>query len=162
LDRVDLAGHSLGGLVAAELAARSPERARRLVLVAPAGIPCGRSIVARALPLVGTLVGLRGWLPMVVTDALRMRPVGVVRGIAFVSKCDLRTELPSVRAPALIVWGERDHLVPLWVAEQWQRVLPGSRLVLLRCGHVPMLESPGELTASVLSFLDEELTHDLR
>jgi pimeloyl-ACP methyl ester carboxylesterase len=162
LDRVDLAGHSLGGLVAAELAARAPERAKRLVLVAPAGIPCGRSLVGRALPLVETLAGLRGWLPMIVADALRIGPVGLVRGIAFVSTCDLTTELPSVRAPTLIVWGERDHLVPLWVAEQWQRALPGSRLVLLRSGHVPMLESPGELTSSVLSFLDEELTDDLR
>ena len=158
LDRVDFAGHSLGGLVAAELAARRPERARRLVLVAPAGIPCGRNLVARALPLAGTLAGLRGWLPMVVADALRMGPLGLTRGIIFVSKCDLTPELRSVVAPTLIVWGERDHLVPLRVAEQWQRELPGSRLVLLPCGHVPMLEAPGELTASVLPFLDEELT----
>jgi pyruvate dehydrogenase E2 component (dihydrolipoamide acetyltransferase) len=38
LERVDLVGHPLGGLVAAELAAFEPERIRRLVLVAPAGI----------------------------------------------------------------------------------------------------------------------------
>jgi pimeloyl-ACP methyl ester carboxylesterase len=160
LGRVDLAGHSLGGLVAAELAARSSERTRRLVLVAPAGIPCGRRLPARALPLVETLAALRGSLPMVVGDAVRMGPVGLVRGIAFVSKCDVTPELRSVRAPTLIVWGERDHLVPLWVAQQWQRALPSSRLVLLQCGHVPMLEAPRELSAAVLSFLDEELADD--
>jgi pimeloyl-ACP methyl ester carboxylesterase len=162
LERVDLAGHSLGGLVAAELAARSSERARRLVLVAPAGIPCGRRLPARALPLIGTLAALRGWLPMVVGDAVRIGPLGLVRGIAFVSTCDVTPELRSVRAPTLIVWGERDHLVPLRVAEQWQRALPRSRLVLLPCGHVPMLEAPRELARSVLSFLDEERADDLR
>lgn len=161
LERVDLAGHSLGGLVAAELAARSPQRARRLVLVAPAGIPCGRRLPARALPLVGALAALRGSLPMVVTDALRMGPVGLTRGIVFVSKCDLTPELPAIRAPTLIVWGKRDHLVPLSVAERWQQALPNARLVLLDCGHVPMLESPRELTAAVLAFLEEELADDL-
>jgi pimeloyl-ACP methyl ester carboxylesterase len=162
LERPDVVGHSLGGLVAAELAARSPERAGRLVLVAPAGIPCGRSLVRRALPLAGTLAALGGWLPMVVTDALRVGPVGLVRGIVFVSTCNLTTELSAVAAPTLIVWGERDRLVPLRVAEQWQRALRASRLVLLPCGHVPMLESPRELAAAMLPFLDEELAHDLR
>ena len=162
LERVDLAGHSLGGLVAAELAARRPERAKRLVLVAPAGIPCGRRLPARALPLIGTLAALHSWLPMVVGDAVRIGPVGLVRGIAFVSRCDLTPELASVGASTLIVWGERDHLVPLRVAKQWQRALPLSRLVLLQCGHVPMLEAPRQLASSMLSFLDEKPADDLR
>jgi pimeloyl-ACP methyl ester carboxylesterase len=161
LERVDLVGHSLGGLVAAELAARAPERATRLVLVAPAGIPCGRNFIARALPLAGTLAAIRSWLPMAAADALRLGPLALSRGIVFVSKCDLTPELHSVRAPTLIVWGERDHLVPLWVAEQWQRELRSSRLALLDCGHVPMLEAPRELAASVLPFLEEELADDL-
>src|SRR4051812_24856986 len=69
--RVDLVGPSLGGLVAAELAASEPERVGRLALVAPAGIPCGRALVARAVPLAQTLWEVRDRFPTVVADALR-------------------------------------------------------------------------------------------
>jgi pimeloyl-ACP methyl ester carboxylesterase len=162
LERVDMAGHSLGGLVAAELAASRPERMRRLVLVAPAGIPCGRSFPARALRLVGTLYDIRRSLPMVAADALRAGPLAVARGIAFVSSSDLREELAPVRAPTLLAWGERDRLVPVRIADDWQRMLPNARLVQLSCGHVPMLEAPQELAIRMRDFLDEELADDGR
>jgi pimeloyl-ACP methyl ester carboxylesterase len=160
LERADVAGHSLGGLVAAELAAAEPERVRRLVLVGPAGIPCGRGLARRALPLAGTLYDIRRSLPMVVPGAVRAGPGAVARGIAFVSTRDLRDELSAVRAPTLLVWGERDRLVPPSLAEEWQRLLPGSRLERLPCGHVPMLEAPRELAACMLAFLDDELADD--
>ena len=160
LERVDIAGHSLGGLVAAELAADGQERTRRLVLVAPAGIPCGRGILGRALPLLGELYDIRASLPMIAADALRTGPFAVARGVAFVSKSDLRTELRTVRAPTLLVWGDRDRLVPVRFADEWHRMLPDSRLARLPCGHVPMLEAPHELAACMLSFLDDELADD--
>jgi pimeloyl-ACP methyl ester carboxylesterase len=160
LEQVDLAGHSLGGLVAAELASAESARTRRLVLVAPAGIPCGRSLPSRAAQLLVELYGARRWLPMVAADALRTGPVDVVRGIAFVSARDLRAELAAVRAPTLLVWGERDRLVPLHVAEEWRQTLPDARLAYLSCGHVPMLEAPRQLADSMLSFLDEELVNE--
>lgn len=160
LDRVDLAGHSLGGLVAAELAALGSERVRSLVLVAPAGIPCGRSVPGRAVPLLETLFDLRRSLPLVVSDALRAGPLRLAHGIAYVSSRDLTAELPEVRAPTLLLWGERDRLVPLWVAEEWQRLLPHARLELLPCGHVPMLEEPAAVADHIVAFLEEELTDD--
>jgi pimeloyl-ACP methyl ester carboxylesterase len=160
LDRADVAGHSLGGLAAAELAATHPDRIRRLVLVAPAGIPCNRSVAGRAVPLVGTLYGIRDSMPMVALDALRAGPLGLARGVSIISSRDLREELPRVRSPVLLLWGEGDYLMPLRLAEEWQRTLPDSRLVLLSCGHVPMLEAPHELVRSMLAFLDDEVAED--
>jgi pimeloyl-ACP methyl ester carboxylesterase len=160
MERVDIAGHSLGGLIATELAASREPRTRRLVLVTPAGIPCGRSLARRTLPLLGTLNGIRASLPMVVADALHTGPLSLMRGIAFVSTRDLRDTLSRVRAPTLLVWGERDDLVPLAIAEEWHRRLPDSRLVCLSCGHVPMLEAPRELADHMLSFLADEVADD--
>jgi len=161
LERADVVGHSLGGIVAAELAAAHPERIRRLVLVAPAGIPCGRGLVGRSLPLAGALADLGGWLPMVVGDAVRAGPVAVVRAINFVSTRDLRAELSGVRAPTLLLWGDRDRLVPVRVADEWQRILHSSRIVYVSCGHVPMLEAPDQVAVEILAFLGEELEHDV-
>ena len=158
LDDTELAGHSLGGLVAAELAAT--RQTRRLVLVAPAGIPCGRGLTGRALPLLRTLYDVRRSLPMLTIDAVRTGPLDVARGIAFVSGRDLRQELSTIRAPTLLVWGERDRLVPLRVAEEWREAMVDVRLAYLHCGHVPMLEAPTELAACMLSFLDDELANE--
>ena len=154
LDQVDVAAHSLGGLFAVELAAVAPQRVGRLVLVAPAGIPCGRGVAGRLLPLARSLFDVRSQLPMVLGDAVRTGPIAVAREIALLDRRDLAAELPSIDAPTLLVWGERDRLVPSRLAQEWQRLIPQARLVLLRCGHVPMLEAPTELAATIHSFLD--------
>jgi pimeloyl-ACP methyl ester carboxylesterase len=161
LERVDLVGHSLGGAVAADLAATRHERVRRLVLVAPAGIPCGRGLHGRALSLLGALYAIRDSVPLVAGDALRTGPLSLVRGIAFVSNRDVRAELSAVRMPTLLVWGERDRLVPAWLAEEWHGALPRSRIVLVPGGHVPMLEAPRELAAAISSFLGEHVEDDV-
>jgi pimeloyl-ACP methyl ester carboxylesterase len=161
LERVDLVGHSLGGLIAAELAGEQPSRARRLALVAPAGIPCGTSLLSRGGRLAGTLYDLRRWLPTVVGDALRAGPLSLLRGALFASERDLTVDLASIRAGTLLVWGEDDRLLPERIAAEWLQVLPGARLVRLHCGHVPMWEAPRELASCLLAFLDEELADDL-
>jgi pimeloyl-ACP methyl ester carboxylesterase len=162
VERADFAGHSLGGLFAAELAAREPTRVRRLVLVAPAGISCRRGLPRRALALLDSLYRIRDQPWTVVGDALRTGVVPLAAGVAFESHCDIRPELGLIRAPALLAWGERDRLVPVRLAEDWQRLLPRSRVVRLACGHVPMLEAPEQLARCMVSFLDEEGADDVR
>jgi pimeloyl-ACP methyl ester carboxylesterase len=160
LERVDVAGHSLGGLVAAELAMEDPGRVRSLVLVAPVGVPCGRGVLGRTLPLLEELYDIRRRLPTIVSDAVRTGPVSLVHGIAYVWERDLRTELGLVGAPTLLVWGDRDRLVPAGVAEEWESRLPRPQLVRLPCGHVPMWEAPDELASCMLAFLGEQTVDD--
>ena len=87
-------------------------------------------------------------------------PVSLLHGVSYIWERDLHAELGAVQAPTLLVWGERDRLVPARVAEEWQRLLPRSRLVLVQGGHVPMWEAPGELADCILAFLDDELPDD--
>ena len=111
--------------------------------------------------LVATLYELRKQFPTIVGDALRSGPLEIMRGAAFVADRDLRAELAAVRAPSLLVWGERDRLVPTRIADEWREALPGSRLVLLPCGHVPMWEVPDELAACLLAFLEQQLANEV-
>jgi pimeloyl-ACP methyl ester carboxylesterase len=147
-------GHSLGGLLSVRLAARHPETVSRLVLVAPAGIP-GRSPAGSILPLGSALVRAGpGFFPRLVVDTLRSGPLAVmVAGVRVLSH-DVRPDLAAVRAPTLLLWGERDPLIPRDHAHDFLAALPDARLELIPgAAHVPMLERPGAVSRAVLAFL---------
>jgi pimeloyl-ACP methyl ester carboxylesterase len=58
-------------------------------------------------------------------------------------KNGLWTRLPSLRPPALFIWGDRDRLVPAAFSKHVAGVLPVARQVVLsECGHVPQVELP--------------------
>jgi pimeloyl-ACP methyl ester carboxylesterase len=58
--------------------------------------------------------------------------------------------------PLLIVWGDRDPIIPVAHAEEAHRELPGSRLEIFEgVGHLPQLEAPGRFIAALERFLAE-------
>jgi pimeloyl-ACP methyl ester carboxylesterase len=58
--------------------------------------------------------------------------------------------------PVLIIWGERDPIIPVAHGRAAHAQLPGSRLeVFPDVGHIPQLESPGRFAAVLQRFLDE-------
>jgi len=58
--------------------------------------------------------------------------------------------------PMLIVWGDRDPIIPVTHGEETHEALPGSRLEIFEnTGHVPQLECPGRFVAVLQRFLDE-------
>jgi pimeloyl-ACP methyl ester carboxylesterase len=63
-------------------------------------------------------------------------------------------QIPSIRAPTLIVWGSDDRLIPLASGQRFAREIPGSQLVVLPgLGHVPHEEAPDVALAPVRAFL---------
>ena len=79
-----------------------------------------------------------------------------MRGGLYSARADISNEVRLIRAPTLLVWGERDTLVPLSVAGEWQQAVSSSRLAVLSgVGHVPMVERPREFAQLLLEFLDE-------
>jgi pimeloyl-ACP methyl ester carboxylesterase len=145
-----LAGHSLGGLRAAQVAATTPVHA--LVLVAPAGIPTGRPLVVELLATV-TATTPR-FVPLVAFDALRWGPLALLRHGVIASRT--RADLTQINAPTLLVWGERDTLVPTRLAAEWHAAIPGSRLAIIPgAKHVPMFETPSAFVDVLLEFLHE-------
>ena len=157
LRRIRLAGHSLGALVAAELAARRPERIHRLALLSPAGVPGRGGLLGQALPLLATLRATGPSLAAAaVRDAATAGPASLLRGARYAVYTDLRRELRAIAAPTLLLWGERDTLVPPRLAEEWRRELRAADVVVVPgAGHVPMFDAPAEVAEALLRFLEE-------
>lgn len=174
----DLVGHSMGGAIALMLAARAPDRVRRVALVAPAGLqplPPGIARVAgagaeqlirwrsRAAPIAEQPWGRRVLLAAGVVDPSAISP-GDTRALmaagaqarrtgtalAAVAAADLRPLLAAPPVPLGLVWGRQDRVIPLRVAEAVRVVAPGVKLrVVEDAGHLVMVERPGAFTDAV-------------
>jgi pimeloyl-ACP methyl ester carboxylesterase len=71
--------------------------------------------------------------------------------------CDRLTEIDC---PALVVWGERDALLPLRHAREYVRRIRTSELKVIEgSGHLPMLERPAIFNTILLGFLVSALVH---
>jgi pimeloyl-ACP methyl ester carboxylesterase len=70
---------------------------------------------------------------------------------------DFRDRLPDIRQPTLIVWGEKDSIIPVRDAQEFERLIPDSRKVVMKdTGHIPMAERPGTFNNVMMEFLDEQ------
>jgi pimeloyl-ACP methyl ester carboxylesterase len=69
---------------------------------------------------------------------------------------DFRDRLPEIRQPTLIVWGEKDSIIPVRDAHEFERLIPDSRKVVMRdTGHIPMAERPETFNDLMMEFLAE-------
>lgn len=156
LRQAHVVGHSMGGYIAMRLAARHPEMVRRLALVAPAGMPMGRSLLGKAWPLVLTASRTAPtFLPVLAYDALRAGPLTLARAGYDLLAQDVREDARNIQAPTLLLWGQRDPLVPPALGEALRQHIPSARLLYLEhAGHVPMYERASQFNTALLGFLD--------
>jgi pimeloyl-ACP methyl ester carboxylesterase len=69
---------------------------------------------------------------------------------------DFRDRLPDVGVPTLIVWGDKDAIIPVRDANEFERLIPDSRKVVMRdTGHIPMAERPQAFNDLLMEFLAE-------
>jgi 3-oxoadipate enol-lactonase len=72
---------------------------------------------------------------------------------------NIKDRISAITAPALIIVGEEDILIPPKYSRILHENIKGSQLVTLKnCGHVPPIEKPEEFNETVLGFLKE---HDV-
>ncbi len=155
LKSASLIGHSMGGAIAATLAADAPELIDKLILVNPAALfPRARlplslpHLVIKAPHFSPTLV------PVLLQDAWRTGPRLLFTAARDLVTSDLRPKLPRIQAETLVVWGRHDGILPPVRATEICDLIPHSRLcVLPKAGHNPMWEQPEEFNAEVLEFL---------
>lgn len=179
LERVTLVGNSMGGLVSWRFAAEHPERVEKLVLIdasgfVPPGVPYGQKVevpwVFRAMRTMLPESMMRGSLASMYGDPGRldaatvrrywemMRVPGVrdalVRQLEDFTTVDPAPLLARIGAPTLILWGERDALVPVTDAARFAAALPAATVVTYPdLGHMPMEEAPERTLADLRAFL---------
>jgi pimeloyl-ACP methyl ester carboxylesterase len=181
--RASFVGNSLGGALSMVVAARTPARVDRLVLIDSAGFnfeSSKRPALLRALtvlpgarllehsPRRRSMVGF-GLRQVFHDDTLVTRErideylVPVLRPRAvrtFQELLSARDALgfpgivPEVQQPTLVIWGRQDAWIPVTDAERFRAALPRATVVVLEgCGHMPQEERPQETTRLIVDIL---------
>jgi len=170
LDHPILLGCGLGGWMAAELAVRHPDRLGGLVLVNAYGIQVEGSLAADEFaltpPMLRPLVFAdpqselaQDWIPEnlpaeTAERALHARVAAARLAWQFPYSPKLRGRLSRAAVRSLVLWGERDQLVPVAHAHAYAGGLPQSCLALFSgSAHYPYIEEPEQFAAEVGAFL---------
>jgi abhydrolase domain-containing protein 6 len=162
---VTVIGASLGGMIAAELAAMRPEAVARLALLAPFGIAdvdhLGFDLYAVRAPERLSHLFAKG-VPDAFTNRWADRgseeqPVAVyLSEIAAASLLwplgDRGTarRLHRVRCPKLVLWGDQDELIP-----PAPRITEGGATVIAGAGHLLEWDTPDEVGGRLVAFLEQ-------
>lgn len=184
LAQVDLAGHSMGGLTALAVALEAPERVRRLALIDSGGLGIDSpfdvrlyfrlkperlnrwlgkrffawvishddaSLARRSGPLFDFMFAVESQSAVIPSGGRAFDKWVNLGGVHF----DFRSRLKELEMPTLLLWGDRDRVVPYSTALQAVRQIRTGRLVAFtRCGHSPHQERPADFARTLAAWLD--------
>ena len=156
IPRASVVGSSMGGRIAWFFAATEPERVDKLVLMAPDGF-AGHGREYGAAPKVPAVLRL---LPYVLPPRLLRASLAPAYGDPAVLTEEVFARYrdmllaPGVRQHILLVWGEKDAMIPFRNATDYAEALPESAVVSFPdLGHVPHEEAPARSLEPVRAFL---------
>lgn len=172
IDKAAIAGHSMGSFVAQHLAAAYPRRVTRLVLLGSSDTTAGSETVgwlwdqAKTFdtgPSQAFVDELQSsptpvdatFLARVKAETFAVRP-HVWRGLArmFLVE-DHRRFLGDIKAPTLILWGEKDSAFPRASQDRLLKALPGAAFKgYPSVGHNLHWEIPRQVAEDIVAFLD--------
>ena len=152
---VHLVGNSMGGHIALHLTAEQPDLVRSLTLVNATGIPFELSPRAHLDNFVVPR-GALSFATVIARDAFRSGPTALAVAFARLLRDDARPLLREITVPTLLLWGERDPLVPLSYGRQMEEAIPNAKLIVIpHAGHIPMWENPDAFNRALLTFIHE-------
>jgi pimeloyl-ACP methyl ester carboxylesterase len=170
---LDVIGFSMGGWIAADMAASDPSQFRKMVLVAPTGVKPPQGDIMDMF-----IVTAKAYLDASVKDTQSAPEFAKLYGgeqtpEQFEAWEDARAETSRlawapymfypnfasllenvVGLPTLLVWGKQDQIVPFSAAEVYKKSIPGAELVAFdNCGHRPEVEKQTEFSQHLQRFL---------
>jgi pimeloyl-ACP methyl ester carboxylesterase len=173
-ERVHIAGSSIGGWLAAEIAVRWPERLRSLVLIDPVGIwiddyPIApiwgveRDELATLMfsnqdhPIAEMIRSIdldnpppeEVLLPFIMSQTATAK----VGWDPYLHNPKLSRRLHRISCPTLIVWGDLDRVVPIEYGKRYAELIPGADFRTVSAGHMAALENPDEVSGLIDEFL---------
>jgi 3-oxoadipate enol-lactonase len=178
LHRVHLVGHSLGGFIALELAARGTGRLASLTLystTAAFGRPDGewqRQFIAERLAPLAAGRSMREIATGLVDGLISPRASASARAAAIAAMAavpaaayraalhllvtfDRRDTLPHLAVPTLLIAGAEDRTAPAPVMQRMAEKIPGAEIVVLDgVGHLAHVEAPQSFDRALGAFLD--------
>ena len=170
LKRPILAGHSMGGMIAAEMAAVAPNEVDRLVLIASAGLwieqypsPDLFSLLPREFPPLlfhDAAFGQKMMtadidisdpaflIPFLVNNS---RTMGMAGKFLFpIPERGLKDRIHRIKARTVLVWGDSDRIYPAPYAHAFKDAIPGAELVIVaEAGHMVPVEKPDQVIAAI-------------
>jgi len=169
-------GSSFGAMVALAAAAAIPGRTAALILIGAAPswgyVPLGLRAAARLHPLVprtayprvlaAVMVPPARWTDPELRDELRTQMLHRTKGfigatLGAMRGYDALPGLPTLRAPALVIHGSRDSVLPFRGGEALAAALPRATFLgLPGAGHLPHVSRPEEVVEAVEAFLGKE------
>ena len=172
--RPHLLGHSMGGMIAAEMVAVAPMAYDRLALVAPSGLWLDDYPIVDIFSLLpfefpqylfhdpeAGAAMMTGGMDFDDTEAIKTFLIGNSRRLGTAGKIlfpipnrRLSKRLYRLSNPALVVWGESDRLIPPVYAREWSERLPNATLHYVEnAGHMAPYEQPDEVAGAIAAFL---------
>lgn len=182
--KISLVGSSFGCAVAVTFASLYPERADKLVLINPVCYPQGKhsatklarigavSLFARTAlrtsalgrrMIAGPLRRSYANQSLATADLIAAHHEQLVRAngertflatLRSLDETELAGRIPGLANDTLVIWGERDHVLPPSIADRLLGDLPGARLELLpTAGHLPHEEEPARVNELIATFV---------
>jgi pimeloyl-ACP methyl ester carboxylesterase len=172
LDHTIVAGVSLGGWIAAEMAVKSCARISHLVLANPVGIKVSdretRDIADIFALTEEQFAALAYFDPGLGKPDYKAMPEAEVREVArnreatarygwspYMHDPKLKARLHRIRVPTLLLWGTADRILSQPYGQAYCAAIPGGRFEPIeRAGHFPHLEQPDEFAGRIFAFVD--------
>ena len=171
LDKVILVGNSLGGHVGLLHAKLFPEFTKALVLTGSSGLY--ENAMGDTYPKRGDYDFIKKktenvfYSPKIATKEVvdevfesvndRNKVIRILAMAKSAIRHNMAKDLPKIKIPTALIWGENDKVTPPEVAEEFNNLLPDSKLFWIKkCGHAPMMEHPDKFNSIIKKWFAEK------